>query len=174
MADGAAEELAEDVATALVRGKDIISDQERDRARMVSDDLVAEALAFERIRIVAEQFPHPGMDRREEVGVVVARDLLEDARQALQAEARVDARERQRNPPVGLLIELHEDEVPDLEPAGAMLAVIGNALRSLGQVRAAVEVDLAAGPAGTRLGHPPEVAVVAGLDVAPHRHPFRW
>ena len=38
---------------------------------------------------------------------------------------------------------------------------------------AAVEVDLAARPAGPGLGHPPEVLVVAGVDVAPLRHPLR-
>ena len=45
-------------------------------------------------------------------------------------------------------------------------------MRSLGQVRAAIEMDLAARPARTGLGHPPEVAVVAVVDVAPDRHPL--
>ena len=41
------------------------------------------------------------------------------------------------------------------------------------EVRAAIEVDLAARPARAGLGHPPEVLVVAGVDVAPLRHPLR-
>ena len=170
--DRPAEELAQHVAAALVRGQHVVGDQERDRARMVGDDLVAEALALEGVRIVAEELAHPGVDRGEQVGVVVGRDLLEDARQALEAEPGVDARERQRHATVGLLVELHEHQVPDLEPARAGLAVIGDAVRSLGQVRAAIEVDLAARPARTGVGHPPEVVVVAGVDVAPDRHPL--
>ena len=120
VADRAPEELAQDVAAALVRGQHVVGDQERDRARVVGDDLVAEALALEGVRVVAQELAHPGVDRREQVGVVVGRDLLEDAGQALQAEAGIDARERQRHPPVGLLVELHEHEVPDLEPARAL------------------------------------------------------
>ena len=92
VADRAPEELAQDVAAALVRGQHVVGDQERHGARMVGDDLVAEALALEGVRIVAEQLAHPGVDRREQVGVVVGRDLLEDARQALEAQPGVDAR----------------------------------------------------------------------------------
>ena len=55
---------------------------------------------------------------------------------------------------------------------GQCLAVVGDALGSLGQVRAAIEMDLAARPARTGVRHPPEVAVVAVVDVAPARHPF--
>ena len=60
--DRPAEELAQDVAAALVRWQHVVGDQERDRARMVGDDLVAEALAFERVRIVAQESAHPGVD----------------------------------------------------------------------------------------------------------------
>ena len=72
VADRTTEELAQDVAAALVRGQHVVGDQERDRPGMVGDDLVAEALALEGVRIVAEQLAHPGVDRREQVGVVVA------------------------------------------------------------------------------------------------------
>ena len=110
------------------------------------------------------------VDRREQVGVEVRRDLLEDARQTLEAHPGVDARERQRVAAVGPLVELHEHEVPDLEPARAVLGVVGHAPRPLRQLGAAIEVDLAARAARAGLGHPPEVVVVAGVDVAPFRH----
>ena len=119
-----------------------------------------------------EELAHPGVDRREEVRVVVGRDLLEDAGQALEAHPGIDTGERQRDAAVGLLVELHEHEVPDLEPARAGLAVVRDALRPLGELRAAVEMDLAARPARAGLGHPPEVLVVALVDVAPARHPL--
>ena len=86
--DRAPEQLAQDVAAALVRGQHVIGDQERHRARVVGDDLVAEPLALERVRVVPQELAHPGVDRREQVRVVVGRDLLEHARQALQAQAR--------------------------------------------------------------------------------------
>ena len=74
--------------------------------------------------------------------------------------------------PSGELVELHEHEVPDLEPARAGLAVIRDAARALGELRAAIEMDLAARPAWPGVGHPPEVGVVAVVDVAPARHPL--
>ena len=48
VADGAAEDPAQDVAAPLVRGQDVVGDEERDRPRVVGDDLVAEALGLER------------------------------------------------------------------------------------------------------------------------------
>ncbi len=173
VADGPPDDPAEDVAAAFVRGQDSVGDQEGDRPGVVGDHLVAEALRLEGVRVMAEQLPHPGMDRGEQVGVEVARDLLEDACQPFQAHPRVDAGERQGNPAGRPLVELHEDEVPDLEPARAGLGVVRDAARPLGELGAPIEVDLAARPARTRLGHPPEVAVVAGLDVAPDGHPIR-
>ena len=94
MADRAAQDPAQDVAAPLVRRQHAVGDEERDRARVVGDDLVAEALRLERVGVVAEQLAHPGVDRREEVRVVVRRDLLDDAREALEAQAGVDAAER--------------------------------------------------------------------------------
>ena len=134
VADRAPEQLAQDVAAALVRRQHVVRDEERHGPRMVGDDLVAEPLVLERVRVVAEELAHPGMDRREEVRVVVRRDLLEDAGQALEAQTRVDARERQRHPLVRPLVELHEHEVPDLEPARARLGVVRDAVRPLGEV----------------------------------------
>ena len=121
---------------------------------------------------MAEELAHAGVDGREEVGVVVGGDALEHGGQPLEAHARVHAivNGSGHARPVGLLVELHEDEVPDLQPARAVLAVVGHAVGTLGELRAAVVVDLAAGTAGTRLGHAPEVLVVAGVDVAPARH----
>ncbi len=51
--------------------------------------------------------------------------------------------------------------------------MVRHALGAFGEMGAPVEVDLAARTAGPGLGHPPEVLVVAPLDVAPARHPLR-
>ena len=173
VAHRATEDPTQDVAAALVRWQHVVGDEEDHGPRVVGDDLVAEPLGLEVRRVVTEQLAHPVVDRREQVGVEVGRDLLEDAGQALEAHPGVDALERQRDPAVGALIELHEHEVPDLEPAWAVLRVIGDALGSLGQLRTPIEMDLAARTARTGLGHPPEVVVVAVVDVAPARHAIR-
>ena len=130
--DGPAEDPAQHVAATLVGRQDVVGDEERDRARVVGDDLVAESLGFEALGVVPEDLAHPVVDRREQVRVVVGRDLLDDARDALQAHPGVHARRRQRDErAVRLQVELHEDEVPDLEPARAQLAVVGHAMRPL-------------------------------------------
>ncbi len=165
VADGPPDELAQHVAATLVRGQHAIRDQERCGSRVVRDDLVAEALLLERVRVVAEQLAHPRVDRCKQVRVVVGRHLLDDAGQALEAHAGVDAGEREGDATVRPLVELHEHEVPDLEPARAVLGMVGNTVRPFAQMRAAVEMDLAARAARTGLGHPPEVAVIAAVDV---------
>ena len=63
MADRAADDPAQDVAAALVRGQDPVGDEERHRARVIGDDLVAEALRLERLRVVAEEPPQRLVDR---------------------------------------------------------------------------------------------------------------
>ena len=122
VAHGAPQDAAQDVAPALVRRQHVVTDEERHGPRMVGDDLVAEPLALEGVRIVAEELAHAGVDRQEQVRVVVRRDLLKHAGETLEPHPGVDARERQRIPTVRPLVELHEDEIPDLEPARAVLA----------------------------------------------------
>ncbi len=173
MADGPAQDPAEHVAAALVRRQHPVRDQEDDRPGVVGDHLVAEPLGLECVGIVAHQLAHAFVDRREQIRIEVARDLLEDAGQAFEPESRVDARERQRYATGRALVELHEDEIPQLEPARAALRVVRDALRPLGQVGAAIEVDLAARAARSGVRHPPEVAVVARVDIAPDGHPLR-
>src|SRR5213594_658083 len=69
-----------------------------------------------------------------------------------------------------LPLELHEDEVPQLDP-GVAAELLGLIEREeavgvlvdprLRRLRSPVEVDLAAGPAGTRRTHRPEVVLLA-------------
>ncbi len=94
VADGSTQDAAQDVAPPFIAGKDVIGDEERDGARVIGDDLVAEPLGLEVLRVVAQELAHPGVDGREQVRVVVGRDLLEDAREALQAHAGVHAGRR--------------------------------------------------------------------------------
>ena len=113
------------------------------------------------------------MDGYEEVGVVVGGHALQHRGQALEAHARIDGLEGQlRTRPLERLVELHEHEVPDLQPARAGLGVVGHAARAFRVLDAAVEVDLAVGSAWAGVSHAPEVVVVAVVDVTPAGHAF--
>ena len=79
VANGAAQDAPQDVAAPLVGRADAVGDEERHRPGVIGDDLVAEALGLERLRVVAEQVAHARVDGREQVGVVVGRDALDDA-----------------------------------------------------------------------------------------------
>ncbi len=94
-----AHDAPEHVAPPLVRRQHAIGDQERDRPRVVGDDLVAEALRLERVRVVSQQLAQPGQDGREQVRVVVGVDALDDRRQSLQAHAGVDTLEWEGDSP---------------------------------------------------------------------------
>ena len=88
VAHGAADDAAQHVAAALVGGQHAVGDEERDGPRVVGDDLVAEALRLEGVRVMAQQLAHPGVDGREQVRVVVGGHALEHGGEPLQAHAR--------------------------------------------------------------------------------------
>jgi len=168
MPDGAPQDPPEHVAATLVRRKHAVGDEERHRPRVVSDDLVAEALCLEVVRVVRQQIAHPGVDRRKKVRVVVRRDLLEDAGEPLEAQAGVHSGGGQRRQgSIEGELELHEHEIPDLQPARAMLRVVGRTEVTLAELLAAVEMDLRARPRRAGISHPPEVLLVSVLPVAP-------
>ena len=102
----------------------------------------------------------------EDVGVVVGFLALEDHAEALEAHARVDVARRQLlERAVGLAVELHEDQVPDLDDLGmARVDHLAAGLRGDLRLVAQVEVDLRAGAAGTRLAHLPEVVVLVAAN----------
>src|SRR3546814_12844797 len=81
---------------------------------------------------------------------------LEHGGEALQAHAGVDRRLRQADALVARhLLKLHEDEVPDLDEAIAVL--LRAAGGAAGDVRAVVVEYLRAGAAGAGVAHRPEL-----------------
>jgi hypothetical protein len=103
-------------------------------------------------------------DVSEQVGVVVRLHALQHRAHPLEAGAGVDRRRRQRGQrAVGLLaLELHEHQVPDLEPALPRSRV------GVGQARRAVHVvvDLGARAARADVAGRPEVVLLAQADDA--------
>ena len=84
---------------------------------------------------------------------------LEDGQDPLQARAGVDVLARQLGQAaLGVPVELHEDEVPDLDEA-LVAAVLGSAVVAV--ALPLVEEDLRVGPAGPGVAHGPEVVLVA-------------
>src|SRR5690606_33467565 len=94
---------------------------------------------------------------------------LHDGGEALEARAGVDGGAGQR-PQLPILlgaVELHEDEVPDLEPAialaGHTLAGPSGGFLGAGDLVALEVVKLRAGAAGADVTHRPEVVLCAQL-----------
>ena len=152
MAQGAADDPAQHVAAALVGRQHAIDDQEGTGADVVGDHaqrLVLQVGGGGQLG----RMPDQGL---EDVDLVVGMHVLQDRRQPLQAHAGVHAWRRQRyQAAIGLAIELHEHQVPDLDVAVAVL--VRRARRATGDVRAVVVEDLGTRPAGTGVGHLPEV-----------------
>jgi len=173
MADGAADDAAKHVSASFVPGYDAVHDQKGARADVIGDHIQ---------RIVHEVFrprlpPRGAYQVPEQIDLVVRVHALENGCDPLQAHARVHARFGQgRHRALVVPIELHENEIPDLDVAIAFgFARAGRAARDPGPV---VVKDFAAGTAGARVGHLPEVValvsrasgLVADADAAPFRH----
>ena len=125
MAHRAADDAAQDVATTLIPRSHAVGEQEGHGARVISNHLIAEALRVKLGHRVLRDLAHCGMDRQEEVGVVVGEHLLRNAGETLQTHAGIDALEREfGTSAIRVLLVLHEDEIPHFEPSRAVLGVI--------------------------------------------------
>ncbi len=121
-------------------------------------------LAFSGPRRVGRRGVGDGADQgADEVDVVIRRHALEQGRDALQAHAGIDGRTRQAAAVAGAdLLVLHEDEVPELQEAVAvLLRAAGRAAR---QRLALIVEDLGAGTAGSGLAHRPEIVTRGDAD----------
>ena len=126
---------------------------------MVGDHLERRALLAVGIDV---DLVRRGFDQgAEQVDVVIVVLVLQDGREALQAHASVDRRLGQRDALfLCHLLELHEDQVPDLDEPVAVL--VRAARRSAGDAFAVIVEDLRARAAGAGVAHRPEI--VRGRD----------
>ena len=158
---GAAHDAAQDIAAPLVRRRDPVGDQEGGRAQVVGDDAVAGGavtLGLRRGGVL-----RGGDQGLEQVGVEHRVLALQYAGHPLQPHAGVDAGlGKGTDDLVVLLLELHEDVVPDLDIAVAVL--VRRSGRATRDVVAVVPEDLGAGTAGTRVAHGPEVVRAGDAD----------
>ena len=166
VAHGAAQDAADDIARLDVRRQLAVGDREGDGAQVVGDHAHGH-VGLPVLAVFLARHLRDAADRGlENVGVVVRLLALEDHAEALEAHARVDvARGKFLQRAVCLAVELHEDEVPDLDHL-RMARVDHLAARFGGDLRlvAQVEVDFRAGSAGSRLAHLPEIIVLVAAD----------
>ena len=126
---------------------------------MIGDDPVRGALRP--VRIDAGQVGAGADERAEKVDVVIVMHALQHGGDALEPHAGVDRRARQVDPfAVAQGLELHEDEIPDLDEAVAVC--VRRAGRTARNVVPVIVENLRARPAGAGVAHRPEI--VAGRD----------
>ena len=169
MARCATKKPAQHVAAALVARQDPVRQQEADRPEVVGHDPHGHV----RLRIAAVLAPrrpgHRGQNRAEQVRVVVRVDALEHGGNPFEPRAGVDRRVRQRLATAVLVaLELHEDEVPDLEIAARVRSFVE---ADFGQFRRGIDEDLAARAAGPGVAHGPEVVLLATAQNPLRRQP---
>jgi hypothetical protein len=160
VADRPAQDAPQDVAAALVAGRDAVADQHHAGADVVGDHAQGHVAGVVGAVALPGQLRRLVEDRAEAVGLVDVVDALQQGREPLQPEAGVDVLLGQVAQDRVVLLGralaaqvLHEDEVPDFQVA---LAVDGGPAR-LAVVGAAVVVDLRARPARAGDAHRPEV-----------------
>ena len=101
--------------------------------------------------------------RLERVGVVIVVDALEHRGEPLEAHAGVDAFLGQLGDDLVVrLLVLHEDQIPDLDEAVAVL--VGRARRAARDMVTMVIEDFGAGPARAVRAHGPEIVLGRDAD----------
>ena len=165
VARGAAEQAAQDVAAAFVGGQDAVADHEGRRADMVGDDAQRHVGLVGFLVMRAGDLGDLVGDVHDGVDVEERRDVLAHAGQTLEAHAGVDVLLLELGiVAVAVVVELGEDDVPDLDVPVAV-AADGAAGLAAAVLLAAVIIDLGAraARAGAML---PEVILLAEAENA--------
>ena len=184
VADGAAEDAAQDIVAVGVPRLDAVGDGERESADVVGDDAEGD-IGFFLLGVAgraaggkggavgaAAEFFEFVEDRTEDVGLVI-RDAgvgeiaevfcaLDDRGDALEAHAGIDmARGERAERAVGIRVELDEDEVPDFDAVGgAFVDERATGVAGGGQV----DMEFGARAAGAGFAHHPEVVLLVAVD----------
>src|SRR6266540_5869682 len=155
MTDRAPDDAAKHVTPPFVPRDDAVHDEERAGADVIGDHL----------QRIVRQILCPGLARcaadevLEEVDLVIGVHALQHRRDALKAHSGIDRRLGQRMElPRLVAVELHEDQIPDLDVAVAF--GFARSRRAAGDAGPVVVEDLAARPAWAGVGHLPEVVAL--------------
>ena len=171
--DRAAHDAPQHVAAVLVGGHDAVGDQERHRRARGRPGCAARGRLRVPRRSGRPDSSSPSAISGTNWSVSKTRRLaLQDRRHPVEAQARVDVLGRQRRRATfdGVLVELHEDQVPVLEEA---LVVAARQVVGAAEVEAAVEVELRARAARAGRARLPEVLRARARDDALARHADR-
>ena len=156
MARGAAQDAAQHVAPPLVRREDPLTDEEGTGTGVIGDHAERHVVLLVRAVGLPGELGSPFEQRAKQIGVVVAGNALQHTRESLQTQARIDRRLGERHPATVLqLLELHEDQVPELD-----VAVSRGIVPCFEGLLVEDQVDLGAGAARPLLRHLPEVLTV--------------
>ena len=172
MADRATNDAAQHVAAVFVRRDHAVRHQEGAGTDVVGDN----AQGFVVQIGCTGHFCHGGDQGTEQIDFIVGVHMLQHRRDALQAHTGIHRRFRQRqHGAVGLAVELHENDVPDLDVAVAVF--FRAARRAAPDVIAVIVENLGARAAWAGVAHLPEVVgserralVVADADNALGRY----
>ncbi len=152
MAQRTSDNPTQHIAAAFVGGQHTIDDEKRTSADVIGDHPQRFVLQ------IGDAGQRAGLadQRLEQVDFIVRMDMLQDRGKTLQSHASVHAWRWQRYQcAVGLAIELHEDQVPDLDKAVAIL--IRRPRRTTSDVIAVVEENFGTRAARAGVGHLPEI-----------------
>ncbi len=154
VAHGAAHDAAKHIAAPFVRRQHAVGDQEARGAQVIGDD--ARARLVDRPARTADMLVDARDQRLEEIDVEVVGDALQDGGDALKPHAGIDGRLGQIDPRRLVdLLELHEDEVPELQEAIAVF--LRRARRAADDRLALIVEDLRAIAARADRAHGPEI-----------------
>src|SRR5699024_3034717 len=162
IADGAAQDTAQDVTGLFVTGLDPVTDEHDGAAHVVGDHTEHDVLFVVVTVAGAGQLRGTLEDTTDDVGLVDVVDVLQDRGEPLQAQACVDVLLRQfaedRIVLAGALttLVLHEDEVPDLDVS--VLVRLGTTIGPV--LGPPVVEDLGAGTTGAGNAHVPVVLLL--------------
>ncbi len=160
-----AQQHAGDIAAPLVARQHPVPDQKGDGAGVVGDAPIGDQVGLAFGVAVAGRLLDGVQNVGEAVGVVVVVLALHDAGQAFQARARVHAGPGQIDHlAAGLLLVLHEDQIPDLQIFVVLVDAVGDLLVQIPPI----VVDLRAGAAGAHIAHGPPIVLLAKAQ-----HPLR-
>ncbi len=163
-----AQDHAQGIAMAFVAWQHAVTDEERHRPAVVSDDPVGHQVFLALFVGVVQQFLGALHEASEQIRIIVGPSVLQHRNNPLKAHACVHVFGRQHlQGAVGITVVLDKDQVPQLGEALTIavdLAGVAWHVLHVTESWSPVKVDLAARAAGTGIAHFPKVVFTAKVE----------